>query len=58
LIRADNAAASLSLRLPPEAPFAWTDVFIGERYESPGAILELKEGWNRFPVAMLTGRNA
>jgi (1->4)-alpha-D-glucan 1-alpha-D-glucosylmutase len=57
LIRADNAPASLSLRLPPEAPFAWTDVFTGDQYESSGAVLELKEGWNRFPVAMLTGRN-
>jgi (1->4)-alpha-D-glucan 1-alpha-D-glucosylmutase len=58
LIMPDNASASLSLRLPPEAPFVWTDVFTGKRYESPGAVLELKEGWNRFPVAMLTGRSA
>lgn len=58
LIRSDNAAASLSLRLPPEAPFSWTDIFTGASYECPGAVLQLKEGWNHFPVAMLTGRNA
>jgi (1->4)-alpha-D-glucan 1-alpha-D-glucosylmutase len=53
----DIPAPSLSLKLPPEVPFAWTEIFTGEQYESPGAVLELKEGWNRFPVAMLTGRN-
>jgi len=50
----DNPPTTFSLTLPPDAPDTWVDAFTGDTHHSIGSVLEWR-GWDRFPVALLTG---
>jgi (1->4)-alpha-D-glucan 1-alpha-D-glucosylmutase len=50
----DDPATIFSLTLPPGAPDTWIDAFTGDTHHSDGPVLEWR-GWDRFPVALLTG---
>ena len=50
----DDPATIFSLTLPPGAPDTWIHAFTGDTHHSNGPVLEWR-GWDRFPVALLTG---
>jgi (1->4)-alpha-D-glucan 1-alpha-D-glucosylmutase len=50
----DDPATAFSLTLPPGAPDTWIHAFTGDTHHSDGQVLEWR-GWDRFPVALLTG---
>jgi (1->4)-alpha-D-glucan 1-alpha-D-glucosylmutase len=41
--------------LPAGAPKVWRNSFTGTVHHASAGVLDWKEGWRRFPVAMLTG---
>jgi (1->4)-alpha-D-glucan 1-alpha-D-glucosylmutase len=53
----DDPPSTFLLTLPPDAPDTWIHAFTGDTHHSSGAVLEWR-GWERFPVALLTGHSA
>jgi (1->4)-alpha-D-glucan 1-alpha-D-glucosylmutase len=47
---------SINLQLPDAAPVLWTNIFTGDVFSQADGVLELKELWSRFPIALLTGQ--
>jgi len=47
---------SINLQLPDAAPVVWTNIFTGDVFSQADGVLELKELWSRFPIALLKGR--
>jgi len=52
----DDPPATFLLTLPPDAPDTWIHAFTGDTHHSTSQVLEWR-GWDRFPVALLTGKS-
>ena len=56
LIRiAAGTSTPLSITLPAGAPATWTNVFTGETCQTSGAVLDITNTLDKFPIALLTG---
>jgi len=51
----DPLPASLSVSLPTQAPSIWTHLFTGDTFSAGDSLLECKDIWDRWPVALLHG---